>query len=94
MCNKIKTNRENVFPENVVSKMIKYFGRKKELNLLEEKYLSDKFEFGYLYGQRRIGKTTLLEMFKENKKVENGTEIITIYSFCFRFVIVKCFCKW
>ncbi len=48
--------------------MIKYFGRKKELSLLEERYLNDRFEFGYLYGQRRIGKTSLLEMFKENKK--------------------------
>ena len=45
-----------------------YFGRKKELILLEEKYQSNRFEFGYLYGQRRIGKTTLLEMFKINKK--------------------------
>ena len=35
-----------------------YFGRKKELKLLEEIYQSDRFEFGYLYGQRRIGKTT------------------------------------
>lgn len=47
---------------------MKYFGRKKELVLLEERYLNDRFEFGYLYGQRRIGKTSLLEMFKINKK--------------------------
>ena len=46
---------------------MKYFGRTKELGLLEEKYISEKFEFGYLYGQRRIGKTSLLEMFKQNK---------------------------
>lgn len=44
-----------------------YIGRKKELKLLENIYSSDRFEFGYLYGQRRIGKTTLLEMFKKNK---------------------------
>lgn len=48
--------------------MLKYVGRKKELELLEEKYNSNVFEFGYLYGQRRIGKTTLIEMFKNNKK--------------------------
>lgn len=48
--------------------MLRYVGRKKELKLLEEKYNSDRFEFGYLYGQRRIGKTTLIEMFKNNKK--------------------------
>ena len=48
--------------------MIKYVGRKKELELLDEKYNSNQFEFGYLYGQRRIGKTTLIEMFKRNKK--------------------------
>ncbi len=47
---------------------MKYFGRTKELELLEERYLNDRFEFGYLYGQRRIGKTSLLEMFKNNKK--------------------------
>ena len=47
---------------------MKYFGRTKELELLEERYLNDRFEFGYLYGQRRIGKTSLLEMFKKNKK--------------------------
>ena len=48
--------------------MKKYIGRKKELALLEEKYRSDRFEFGYLYGQRRIGKTTLMEMFRKGKK--------------------------
>ena len=48
--------------------VMNYYGRKKELQLLENIYQSDKFEFGYLYGQRRIGKTTLLEMFKDKKK--------------------------
>ena len=46
---------------------MEYFGRKKELLLLENIYESDRFEFGYLYGQRRIGKTSLIEMFKKNK---------------------------
>lgn len=48
--------------------MLKYYGRKKELALLEEKYKTKRFEFGYLYGQRRIGKTTLMEMFRKDKK--------------------------
>ena len=43
-------------------------GRKEELGLLESKYKSARFEFGYLYGQRRIGKTTLVEMLSEGKK--------------------------
>ncbi len=43
-------------------------GRKEELALLESKYNSERFEFGYLYGQRRIGKTTLVEMFVADKK--------------------------
>lgn len=47
---------------------MKYIGRKRELALLEGIYKSDRFEFGYLYGQRRIGKTTLMEMFRQNKK--------------------------
>ena len=44
-------------------------GRKEELDLLASKYESERFEFGYLYGQRRIGKTTLVEMLSQNKKV-------------------------
>lgn len=43
-------------------------GRKEELRLLESRFQSDRFEFGYLYGQRRIGKTTLIDMFQEGKK--------------------------
>ena len=46
--------------------MRKYLGRRNELALLE--YNNTKFEFGYLYCQRRIGKTTLMEMFRKNKK--------------------------
>ena len=48
--------------------MMEYYGRKEELNILESKYQSAKFEFGYLYGQRRIGKTSLIEMFRKNHK--------------------------
>ncbi len=44
------------------------YGRKKELEILNRRYESDTFEFGYIYGQRRIGKTTLLSMFTKDKK--------------------------
>ena len=47
---------------------MKYYGREEELKILESKYQSNRFEFGYLYGQRRICKTTLIEMFKNNHK--------------------------
>ena len=47
---------------------MEYYGRKEELSILESKYQSERFEFGYLYGQRRIGKTSLIEMFKHNHK--------------------------
>ena len=42
-------------------------GRIEELRLLEARYRSPRFEFGYLYGRRRIGKTTLVEMFAQGK---------------------------
>lgn len=40
-----------------------FIGRKKELQLLEELYVSEKFEFLVLYGRRRVGKTFLLREF-------------------------------
>lgn len=43
-----------------------FIGRKRELDLLKRIYKSDKFEFLVLYGQRRIGKTTLLGQFSSN----------------------------
>ncbi len=46
----------------------KYYGREKQLELLNERFNSSSFEFGYIYGQRRIGKSTLLNMLSENKK--------------------------
>lgn len=38
-----------------------FIGREKELNIIENRIKSDKFEFGILYGRRRIGKTRLLQ---------------------------------
>ena len=37
-----------------------FIGRKEELNILKSRYESDNLEFGIVYGQRRIGKTSLL----------------------------------
>ena len=48
--------------------MKELFGRKNELGLLEKRYESPHFEFGYVYGQRRIGKTALMQMFSKGKK--------------------------
>ena len=45
-----------------------FVGRKEELKLLNKRYESNKFEFGYLYGQRRIGKTSLIDEFAKGKK--------------------------
>ncbi len=38
-----------------------FVGREKELNILTSKIKSNKFEFGIVYGRRRIGKTRLLQ---------------------------------
>lgn len=45
-----------------------FYGRKKELSVLEKRFNSDKFEFGFIYGQRRIGKTSLLDEFGKTHK--------------------------
>lgn len=45
-----------------------FFGRERELNLLENQYLSGKFEFTAIYGRRRIGKTALINEFIKDKK--------------------------
>lgn len=47
---------------------MEFLGRKRELKELENLYNSNKFQFGYIYGRRRIGKSTLLEMFSQGKK--------------------------
>jgi AAA+ ATPase superfamily predicted ATPase len=38
------------------------------MTTLEEKYASDKFELGIIYGRRRVGKTTLINEFIKNKR--------------------------
>ncbi|MBQ3182894.1 MAG: ATP-binding protein [Clostridia bacterium] len=45
-----------------------FIGRERELNVLENLYASDKFEFAVIYGRRRVGKTALINQFIGNKK--------------------------
>lgn len=45
-----------------------FVGRKRELSRLNTLYQSDQFEFVVFYGRRRVGKTTLLREFVQDKK--------------------------
>ena len=45
-----------------------FWGRKKELSIMEDAYNSKNFEFLVLYGRRRIGKTSLLKEFAKTHK--------------------------
>lgn len=48
--------------------MKKIIGRKKEQNILENIFFSEKAEFLAVYGRRRVGKTYLIRHFFESKK--------------------------
>ena len=45
-----------------------FVGRKRELEILEQCYRSDKFECLVLYGRRRVGKTALIREFVRNRR--------------------------
>ena len=45
-----------------------FVGRKRELEELEKYYREDTFHFAVFYGRRRVGKTCLINRFRENKK--------------------------
>lgn len=44
-----------------------FIARENELATLEEKHVSDGFEFAIIYGRRRVGKTRLIEEFTKDK---------------------------
>lgn len=45
-----------------------FVGREKELNILNNQFKSNKFEFTVIYGRRRVGKTAIINEFIKNKK--------------------------
>lgn len=45
-----------------------FIGRERELNSLNQRYDSGKFEFAVIYGRRRVGKTTLINEFIKDKE--------------------------
>ncbi len=45
-----------------------FFGRNREMKKLEELYTEGKFEFVVFYGRRRVGKTTLINEFIQDKE--------------------------
>lgn len=47
--------------------MTLFIGRKKELQFLEDEYAQDRASLVILYGRRRIGKTTLIKQFIQEK---------------------------
>ena len=47
--------------------MDKFIGREKELDLLDQWYSGNEFEFVAMYGRRRVGKTALIEQFVKGK---------------------------
>lgn len=46
---------------------MKFYGRAKELQALNDRYGSRRKEFGVIYGRRRVGKTALIEEFAKDK---------------------------
>ena len=45
-----------------------FVNRVKELQLLNDEYKEEGFRFSVLYGRRRVGKTTLLKVYIQNKE--------------------------
>jgi len=48
--------------------MSEFIGRKEELKTLSKLYEKTGFQMAFIYGKRRIGKTTLLTEFIKDKK--------------------------
>lgn len=47
--------------------LLKFIDRKDELEILENRYRSNRAEFFIIYGRRRIGKTELIKQFAKHK---------------------------
>ena len=47
--------------------LLKFVDRVKEIDILEQRYKSNKPEFMIIYGRRRIGKTELIKQFTKEK---------------------------
>ena len=63
-----------------------FVGRKEQLRIFENMYKSDTFEFIVLYGQRRIGKTTLLGEFIKDKRAifftaKEANDVMNLHEF-------------
>jgi uncharacterized protein len=54
-----------------------FVGRKYELAELEKYFKEGAFQFAVFYGRRRVGKTTLINKFRENKKSIHFTAVET-----------------
>jgi AAA+ ATPase superfamily predicted ATPase len=52
-----------------------FIGRKRELDNLNQRYASGKFECAIIYGRRRVGKTTLINEFIKDKEAISYTGI-------------------
>lgn len=52
-----------------------FVGRKDELNTLESLWAKDSFQMVVIYGRRRVGKTTLISQFVNNKRVLSFTAL-------------------
>lgn len=52
-----------------------FVGRKTDLEALEKYYKQNGFQFAVFYGRRRIGKTTLINQFRKDKKAVHFTAI-------------------
>ncbi len=66
-----------------------FIGRERELETLNSKYSSGKFEFAVIYGRRRVGKTALINEFIKDKDVifftgveTNATQNLENFSRC------------
>lgn len=73
-----------------------FIGREHELNKLQQLYGEDKFQMVVLYGRRRIGKTTLISKFIEDKPAifftaQEANDVFNLAAFSGRFIVFSGF---